>query len=150
MSQDRIIADASCLIVLQNIRELSLLQKLFGEVFITEEVKQEFGLYLPEWITVKDIENKAHQTVLSLILDKGEAASIALCLETDNSLLIIDEKKGRRIAQELGLKITGTLGVILQAKKEGSIDSIEDLFLKLENAEFRISEALKAKILESN
>lgn len=150
MSPDLIIADASCLIVLQNIRELSLLQELFGEVFITEEVKEEFGLDLPEWIKVRDIQNKAQQVVLGLILDKGEAASIALCLETDNSLLIIDEKKGRRIAQELGLKITGTLGVIVQARKKGLTDSIEDLILKLEKAEFRISEKLKAKILENN
>ncbi len=73
-----------------------------------------------------------------------------LSLETDNSLLIIDEKKGRRIAQELGLKIIGTLGVILQAKERGLINSMGDLLAKLENADFRISQSLKAKILEND
>ena len=147
MNREIIVADASCLIVLQNIQELSLLQKLFGEVFITEEVKEEFGLDLPEWIKTKEVQNKIQQNALNLILDEGEASSIALSLETNNSLLIIDEKKGRRIAQELGLKIIGTLGVILQAKERGLIDSVDDLSAKLENADFRISQSLKAKIL---
>ena len=93
MSRKTIIADASCLIVLQNIQELPLLQKLFGEIFITDEVKEEFVLDLPEWISVKTVQSEAQRNALSLILDKGEASSIALCLETDNPLLIIDEKK---------------------------------------------------------
>jgi predicted nucleic acid-binding protein len=58
MNREIIIADASCLIVLQNIQQLSILQKLFGEVYITEEVKEEFGLDLPEWIKTKEIQNK--------------------------------------------------------------------------------------------
>lgn len=147
MSRETIIADASCLIVLQNIQELPLLQKLFGEVFITEEVKKEYGFDLPEWIKVKEVQNKIQQNALNLILDEGEASSIALSLETGNSLLIIDEKKGRRIAQELNLKIIGTLGVILRARERGLVDSIENLLEKLENADFRISPILKAKIL---
>jgi len=150
MSREVIIADASCLIVLQNIQELPLLQKLFGEVFITREVKEEFGLDLPKWIKVKEIQNIIQQNALNLILDEGEASSITLSLETDNSLLIIDEKKGRRIAQQLGLKIIGTLGIILQAKERGLINSVEDLLAKLENANFRISQSLKAKILEND
>lgn len=149
MSREIIIADASCLIVLQNIRELSLLQKLFGEVLITAEVKKEFGLDLPEWIKIKAVQNETQKNSLSLILDKGEASSIALCLETDDSLLIIDEKKGRRIAQELKIKITGTLGIILRAKEKGLIDSIENLLEKLDKAEFRISPNLKLEILKN-
>lgn len=148
MSREIIIADASCLIVLQNIQELTLLQKLFGEVFISEEVKNEFGLDLPAWIKIEEIQNKVRQDALNLILDEGEASAIALSLEIKNSLLIIDEKKGRRIAQELKIKIIGTLGIILQAKEKGLIVSIEDLVMKLEKAEFRISHSLKAKILE--
>lgn len=150
MSRETIVADASCLIVLQNIQELSLLEKLFGEVFITKEVKKEFGLDLPEWIKVREVHNKIQQNALNLILDEGEASSIALSLETGNSLLIIGEKKGRRVAQELGLKIIGTLGVILRAKERDLTDSIEDLVEKLENADFRIPQSLKAKILENS
>lgn len=149
MSQEIVIADASCLIVLHNIQELTLLQKLFGEVFITEEVKQEFGFDLPEWIKIKEIQNKFQQNSLNLILDKCEASSIALSLETANSLLIIDEKKGRRIAQELGVKIIGTLGIILRAKENGLIDSVESVLENFEKANFRISSDLKTRILKS-
>lgn len=149
MSRETIIADASCLIVLQNIQELSLLQKLFGKVLITKEVNEEFGIDLPEWINVKTVQSQTQKNALSLILDKGEASSIALCLETDNSFLIIDEKKGRRVAQELNLKIIGTLGLILMAKEKGFVDSIENLLEKLENAGFWLSPNLKAKILEN-
>ena len=148
MSQNVVIADASCLIVLQNIGELSLLQKLFGEVFITEEIEKEFGLEMPEWIKVKEIQNPAQKNALTLILDKGEASAIALSLEIKNSLLIIDEKKGRRMAQELGLKIIGTLGVILKAGENNLIASVEDLLKKLEKADFYISPNLKNRILQ--
>lgn len=117
MSRETIVADASCLIVLQNIQELPLLQKLFDEVFITEEVRKEYGLDLPEWIKVKEVQNKIQQNALNLILDEGEASSIALSLKTENSLLIIDEKKGRRVAQGLELKIIRTLGIILRARE---------------------------------
>lgn len=150
MSREIVIADASCLIVLQNIKELELLQTLFGEVFITEEIKNEFGLDLPAWIKVKEIRNKIQHGALTLILDKGEAGAIALALESGNSLLIIDEKKGRRIAQELGVRIIGTLGLILKAKKNGLITSMKDFLQKLENANFRVSESLKAKFLDNN
>ncbi len=149
MSREIIIADASCLIVLQNVQELPILQKLFGEVFVTQEVEREFGLDLPEWIKIKLVQNKTQQNALNLILDEGEASSVALALETNDSLLIIDEKKGRRIAQELGLKITGTLGIILRAKEKSLIGSIEGTFEKLETVGFWISPSIKAKILKN-
>lgn len=148
MSRRIIVADASCLIVLENIGELSLLQKIFGEVFITEEVKTEFGFDLPNWITVKEVQNKTQQNALNLILDVGEASSISLYLETGDSLLIIDEKKGRRIAHQLSVKIIGTLGVVLLAKEKLLIDSIEEILVRMENAGFRISPNLRRKILE--
>ncbi len=149
MSAKTIVSDSSCLIVLENIRELPLLQKLFGKIFITQSVKNEFGRDLPEWIKVLEIKSHSRADALNLILDKGEADSIALCLEIPESVLIIDEKKGRRIAQELNLKIIGTLGVILKAKEKGLIDSIEIILEKLENADFRISPILKEKFLEN-
>ena len=93
MSREIIIADASCLIVLQNIQELDLLQKVFSEVIITDEVKNEFGLDLPAWIKVRRIQNKTQQVTLNLILDNGEASAIALLLEIADALLIIDEEK---------------------------------------------------------
>jgi predicted nucleic acid-binding protein len=148
MIRDIIVADASCLIVLQNIGELTLLQKLFHEISITEEVSSEFGLPLPEWVKVRSVINTAKKDSLGLVLDSGEASSIALCLESENPLLIIDEKKGRRIAQDLGIKTVGTVGLIIKAKKDGSIDSPENLVTLLESHGFYISQNLKKLISE--
>jgi predicted nucleic acid-binding protein len=149
MTRDIIVADASCLIVLQNIGELSLLQKLFDEITITEEVRNEFGLPLPEWIKIPTVANSGEKHLLSVLLDKGEASSIALALEITDSILIIDEKKGRRIARELGLITIGTLGVILKAKEKGLIESTTGLIKQLESTGFYLSQSLKEKLLEN-
>jgi len=52
-------------------------------------------------------------------LDKGEASAIALSLEMDNSILIIDDLKGRNVAERLNLRYSGTFGLILRAKQIG-------------------------------
>ncbi|MEK6478454.1 hypothetical protein WJR50_13000 [Catalinimonas sp. 4WD22] len=104
MSEQIIIADASCLIGLKNIEQIELLQKVYHKVIITPEVKSEFGEPLPEWIAVEDATDPVRLSILELELDKGEASAIALALENKNSLLIIDEGKGRRVATRLGIK----------------------------------------------
>lgn len=150
MSRDVIVADTSCLIVLQNINELPLLQKLFGKVSITEEVREEFGLPLPEWIKICAVTNLSKKDSLSLILDKGEASSIALCLESSDALLIIDERKGRRIANELKIQTIGTIGILLAAKKNDLIKSTDTLIQRMEDAGFYISQNLKEKMSQNN
>ncbi len=144
-----VIADTSCLIVLSKIGRLHLLKDIFSKISITKEVYQEFSDALPEWIQVEEIKDSERQRILELDLDKGEASSIALGLEHEESLLLIDEKKGRRIAKDLGLKVTGTLGVLIQAKINGQLDSLKDEIDKLKKVEFRMSEGLVQKILET-
>lgn len=149
MSETVVVSDASCLIVLERIGELPLLEKLFGEIEITEEVAAEFGETLPPWTKIVAVKDKAKLAVLELNLDKGEASSIAYCLEqTQSVLLVIDERKGRRIARELNLTIIGTLGLIVKAREKGIINSVGAVLNKLEKADFRISQNLKNDILE--
>ncbi|MDF3079005.1 MAG: hypothetical protein K0S09_2894 [Sphingobacteriaceae bacterium] len=105
--QPTIISDTSCLILLDKIEQLDLLRKLFGEVVTTKIVATEFGEVLPEWIQIQDPDNKRNQLVLETSLDKGEASAIALAMEKEDCLLIIDELKGRKLARQLGLNITG-------------------------------------------
>ncbi len=142
-----IIADTSCLIVLDQIGELSILEKVYTEIIITPEVQQEFKGVIPDWIKVTSVTDKKRQNILELDLDSGEASAIALGLENENSLLIIDEKKGRAIAKKLGLRITGTLGIIVKGKELGIISSVKEILEKLEKFDFWISESLKNKIL---
>lgn len=148
MPEKVIIADSSSLIALSNINELQILQKLYKQIIITPQIKNEFGESLPDWIIVEEVKDKMVMSVLELELDKGEASAIALAIEKENSLLIIDEKKGRKMAKQMELKITGILGVMVKAKEIGLIEKVKPILNKLEKIEFRISTKLKEEILK--
>ena len=147
MHDNIIIADTSSLIALNNIGELNILAKLYSSITITQEIIKEYGLELPNWIKIEKVSDEKKFRLLNLQLDEGESSAIALALEKDNSLLIIDERKGRATAKSLGISITGILGVILKAKELKYIDRVEPILHKLENVDFRMSGKLKNKIL---
>jgi len=98
-----IIADTSCLISLHKIELLPVLKDLYGEVFVTTGIQREFGEVLPDWISLKNPLESEQLVFLQSILDKGEATALALALQVDNALVIIDELKGRNIASSMGL-----------------------------------------------
>ena len=146
--QVTIISDTSCLILLDEIDELHLLRKLFGQVIITQIVAIEYGNELPDWVIVQNPADRKNQLVLETTLDKGEASSIALALEKENCLLIIDELRGRKLAKQIGLTITGTLGVLAQAKQNGHISALKPLLDKVKLTDFRLSEQLIQQTLK--
>jgi uncharacterized protein len=75
---------------------------------------------------------------------------MALYLEqSEDALLIIDERKGRIIAKDLGIKIIGTIGVILKAKENGIISNLSEIVERLELTDFRLSPKLKQQLLDS-
>ena len=141
-----VIADASCLIALDNVSELELLNKLYKQIFVTPEVAGEVGDSLPDWVDTRSSSNRTLIDQLSETLEIGEATSIALALEMDDCVLIIDEKKGRRTAMELGIEITGTFGVLRKGLEDGLIAEPGTIVQRLETAGFRISDALKADL----
>ena len=61
---------------------------------------------------------------LKLLLDVGEAEAIALAIEIQADLLLLDERRGRVVAKELGLAVTGLLGVLLVAKQQGHLVAV--------------------------
>ncbi len=81
-------------------------------------------------------------------LDEGEASAIALSFEVENSILLIDDLKGRKIAERLYLRYSGTLGLILKAKQIGKIKSVREILEKVKNTNFRFSEKLLNTIIE--
>lgn len=145
--QKTIIADTSCLILLEKIGELDLLYKVFGKILITQEIADEYGLQLPVWLSVQEPINRNYQKILEASVDKGEASAIALAVELIDCLLIIDDLKGRNLAQSLGIKITGTLGVILEAKLSGKINSVKPRLAKIKQTDFHFSADLERQIL---
>ncbi len=143
-----IIADTSCLIVLGKIEMLHLLKELYGTILVSEEVAGKSGNEVAEWIKIKQVQDRKTLEVISAFVDLGEASSIALTMETENSTIIIDDLKGRKVAGKLGLRITGTIGVLLKAKESNLIDSLKTVTEQLKASGFRISDELEQEILK--
>ncbi|MES2328615.1 MAG: DUF3368 domain-containing protein [Bacteroidota bacterium] len=143
-----IISDTSCLILLDKIGELDLLHALFGTITTTPEVAEEFGELLPPWFEIVEPLDKNYQAIVEATVDRGEASAIALAVESNDCLLIIDDLKGRKFATQLGLTIIGTVGVIVGAKLAGIIPSVKPIINKVKATNFRITEQLELLILK--
>lgn len=143
-----VIADTSCLIVLSKINELDLLHRIYGKIITTLEVAKEFDEPLPTWITLNEISDKHVQQLLELQVDVGEASTIALALETDDCTIILDDFKARKLANKLGLKITGTIGIIVKAKLKGVIPSIKPYLEKIRDTNFHLSAEIELQALK--
>jgi predicted nucleic acid-binding protein len=150
MPNINVIADTSCLIALSKVEAIELLNELYEEIYITEEIALEFGESLPEWVIIENVKNKKYQQLLDLYLDLGEASAIALALEKVDVLLILDDLKGRKEAEKLGFRITGTLGILFKAKKEGLITELKSYIEKLKAVGFRISPKIEEDILRKS
>ena len=147
MQSKLIISDTSCFITLSNIGELNLLRLLYSKIVTTPEIVQEFGESLPDWVEVIPVSDKAKQKLLEIQVDRGEASAIALALESENPILIIDDYKARKLANSLKINHTGTIGVIIAAKQKGIISSIKPLLNKIKETNFRISADLEIHAL---
>ena len=137
-----IIADTSCLILLSKVEELELLKKLFKEIIITSEIVEEYGEPLPNWFVVKSVVDRQKQIIFESQVDKGEASAIALSFEIDNTLVILDDNKARKLAKKLEIAFIETLSILIYAKLEGVISSIKPILEKIQQTNFRISEEL--------
>ena len=158
-----VIADTTPIITLIKLQRLDLLEKLFDTVFLPHAVFEELisnSKYLTEAQTVvecpflKRLEVSDRQSIKILRevvgLDAGESEAIALAEENHADLLIIDERKGRRVAKQMELKITGTIGILLQAYdcKILSQEEILSCSERLRNSRIRISDSLFELILD--
>lgn len=134
-----IISDTSCFIILSKIGELTLLKSLFGQIITTVEIAREFGEDLPDWVIIHQAKDKYRQQLLEMQIDQGESSAIALALETPDCTIILDDYKARKIAEKLGIKITGTIGIIIKAKQIGIIPSIKPILNKIKTTDFRLT-----------
>ena len=141
--QNRIVVtNTTPIIALAIIDKLDLLEHLYSTIHIPEAVSKEVqsggyratidALARSSFIKVTPLKDPQRVELLN-DLDRGEAEAIALALEMKEAhksadhLLIIDERLGRRHAQRLGIKITGTLGILMRAKSEGHIPLVRPL-----------------------
>lgn len=143
-----IIADTSCLILFDNIGELQILKRVYGSIIITPEVRKEYKKAIPDWIKTEKVKNKRRQKQFAELVDAGEASAIALAVEHKHCILIIDDRRGRKLAASLKIEITGTLGTLMKAKQRGIIPQLSPLLRKLKFHGLRISKEVEEGILE--
>jgi predicted nucleic acid-binding protein len=143
-----IITDASCLILLDKIGRLDLLSKVYGSLLTTPEVAAEFGKALPEWLAIQSPQNANIQRMAEANLDPGESSAIALAIEKEDCLLILDDLKGRKFAESLGIAFTGTLGVVIEAKLSGAIPSVKTVLNEIRQTNFRLTDKLEQLALK--
>lgn len=130
------------------IDQLELLNALYKEVSITKEIAVEFGVPLPHWVKVVGVKDAQYLKLLQNQLDLGEASALALALELEDVLLILDDLKGRKEAMRLGFDVTGTLGILLKAKQKGLLSSVRHQIEKLTSMGFRVSPQVQEQLLK--
>jgi uncharacterized protein len=136
---------------------LDLLPSSYGQILIPEGVVREIekgcerGISLPDlgslaWLKIQSVRSKA---VLPLAagLGLGEREVLALALELDDPLVVLDDSLARRFARRLTIPLTGTLGLLLKAKQAGRMDRVRPALDRLERLGFRMDPGTRADVL---
>lgn len=155
----KVVCNSSPLIHLAKIKMLEMLKNFFGEILIPEAVYRECVREGGEredakeienagWVRVMKIKDKELKKALNVALDEGESESIVLALEQSADLILLDDYEAREFARTYGLSITGTVGILMKAKKEGKIASLEEELEKLRESGFWLSNKLYTKVLQ--
>ncbi|MCM1127960.1 MAG: DUF3368 domain-containing protein [Lachnospiraceae bacterium] len=158
-----IISDTTPLISLLKIGRLELLNYLFGEIQIpyavyreltaSDKFKQEaIEILQSEYIQKVDVGDKKSVALLMRAtgLDEGESEAIILSDEIKADILLMDELKGRQVAKQMGIKIMGTVGILMTAfeRKLLSADEIKQCINVMKNNGRHISEQLYEQLLD--
>jgi len=146
-----VVTNTTPIISLLKLSKLEILKDLYSEIIVPNAVYEEVqegrnktyykDLNQFQWIQIREVVDR-NSLKFFYDLDTGEAEAIVLAKEIKAQLLIIDEKLGRYYASQAGLKITGTLGVLIKAKNAGFIKQVKPLLIELTQKEVWISENL--------
>jgi predicted nucleic acid-binding protein len=151
-----IVCDSSPVVALAICDSLNMLDMLFAEVIIPERVYAELtvpnkpeSIKIARWAQEKIVQarNPHLLQALNVSLDAGESEAMALYWEQSADFLLVDEKKGRKIAALNGMKVIGTLGILLLAKQKGLLPEIKPMLTLLQNSAIRISDVLYHRAL---
>ena len=157
----KIVSDSSVIISLWRIERIQLLPTLFGEILIPPAVVAEIGVHGKagsdifqqlEWLkplSVRDLNlPKLVQSLAGFRnLDAGETEAIALALAIQADAILIDEHRGRNVAERAGLRVTGVLGILLLAKNQGLLMEIRPVLDDLIAVGFRLDASLYQRMI---
>ena len=154
----RVIVNSTPIIALCGIGRLELLRSIYGGIAIPQAVFDEVTekadsacrsiLQRPEWISVETIADQSQRQMYRARLHEGEVEVMILAQQTPPAdLVIIDDNAAKKTAKFLGLHVTGTLGILLKAKRMGLIDRVAPLLDDLRGNGFYIDDAVRAMVL---
>lgn len=134
MRIERVVADASPLIILFKSNLAGLLPQLFSEIIVPTPVQREVmagspgdpsvtGLTAARWVTFEQ-ELPIPPLIAAWDLGVGESSVLAHALELQDTRVLLDDRSGRNCAKALNIRCLGTLSVILLAKRRGLIDAV--------------------------
>jgi hypothetical protein len=155
-----VVSNTSPVVNLAAVGRLDLLRLLYGSVQIPAAVFEELtsqpsqlgGVQVQSfpWIAIRPVRNRTLVTSLLGELDPGEAEAIALAIESQADLLLIDERLGRRVAARFGVRFTGLIGALVEAKQRGYVATLKPFLDELiHRAGFWISDALYRGVLRA-
>lgn len=154
----RVIVNSTPLIVLCKIGRLDILQRLYGGIVIPQAVYYEVTakedsvcrqISEEDWIHVECISDQSDKKMYKAKLHDGEVEVMILAQETPGAdLVIIDDNAAKKTAKYLGLTVTGTMGVLLKAKKAGVIEKVAPVIAEMKQRGFYISRKLEQMVLE--
>ncbi|MDO9139548.1 MAG: DUF3368 domain-containing protein [Methylobacter sp.] len=136
-----VFSNTTPIIALSSIQQLDLLPELFGHLHLVNEVVDECevggAIAVPSlrglnWLTIVESTPVSRPSLL-LELDKGEKHTLDMAQKYQADWVLIDEKIGRNMAEYLGLRVTGTLGILLKAKQQGLIPSFLECVTAMQN-----------------
>lgn len=146
MPKGKVVVDTSCLIALENLGIVNILCDLYQEVVITEGVLKEFGEINLKCTKIEKVkENILKLLEKRLNLGVGEAEVITFAFKNKYTA-IIDDLIARNVARELGIKTTGTIGILLRAEREKLIGSAYEKAMELKGKGFYLPDALLNQI----
>jgi predicted nucleic acid-binding protein len=153
-----VVCNATPLINFAAINRLDILQAAFSQIIIPQAVCDETTVagfpaseFVLQAIAEKWLQVCPVSTILPNIpseLDDGEREAIALALETREPQILLDEREARQVAQNLGLQVIGTLGILLLAKNRGIITQVQPLLdVMINHAQYWVSLPLYEQVL---
>lgn len=153
-----VICNTSPIQYLHQLQLLHILPALAGRVIIPPAVVEELsqgrtsGINLPDVNVLKwvEIRRPVSELAVPLVTDlgSGETEVLMLALEMREAVVVLDDDLARRVAETLGLRLTGTLGLLLDAKKAGLIPAIAPLLDQLQTLRFRVAPHTRVAVLK--
>jgi uncharacterized protein len=153
-----VVSNTSPLLYLHQVDHLDLLRELYGRIQIPYAVRTELqagaerGVSVPDLGTLGWIDEHVlpDKILLPVVIDlgAGEAEAIALALFSPGSLLILDDRLGRRIARLSGVTYTGTLGVLVKAKQVGLLPRVAPVIEALRETTMHLTPELVELVLK--